>query len=576
MLRSLTSRLARGALGRDAPASLVHALQGRSAVRHLSTVTRQRLSTMRDCTGRAEPLESSSSTWGSNLRGLGHNNYLGKILNARVYDIAKETPLQAAPLLSAQLANTVMLKREDLQPIFSFKIRGAYNKIAQLSREQLAAGVVACSAGNHAQGVALSAVHLGIDAIIIMPKGTPAIKVDAVRKLRGNVRLHGDNYDEAQAEAMRLVESEGRTLIHPFDDPLVIAGQGTIGAEILKQTTGKPLHAVFVCCGGGGMLAGIAAYIKRVRPGVLIIGVEAEDAAGMTTSLRNGQRTALETVGLFADGAAVRMVGQETFRVCNELVDDMVTVTTDEICAAIKDGFMETRCVLEPAGALAIAGMKRWVASTNVRDHTLVGIASGANMDFDRLRFVSERADSSETMLSVLIPETPGAFRRLISCIEPRNVTEFSYRMGRDDAAAVYLSFQARGATADARADDATSVLTALRADGNTVSDLRDNELAKAHLRHLGGGRKDVPNERLIRFEFPERPGALSHFLDALDAVGWNVSLFQYRNHGADIGRVLAGVQVPPEQTELMSSFLDEVGYRYELEDENELRQHFL
>ena len=525
---------------------------------------------------KAETLEESSGSWGSNVRGLGHNNYLGKILNARVYEVANETPLQPAPLLSAQLNNNVLLKREDQQPVFSFKIRGAYNKIAQLSKEQQQAGVVACSAGNHAQGVALSAVHLGIDAVIIMPTGTPNIKVDAVRKLRGNVRLHGSTYDEAQAEAMRLVDVEGRTLIHPFDDPLVIAGQGTIAMEILKQTTGKPLHAVFVCCGGGGMLAGIAAYIKRVRPGVMVIGVEAEDAAGMTTSLRNGKRTALDTVGLFADGAAVRLVGQETFRVCNELVDDMVTVTTDEICAAIKDGFMETRCVLEPAGALAIAGMKRWVASTNVRDQTFVGIASGANMDFDRLRFVSERADSSETMLSVLIPEIPGAFRNLISHIEPRNVTEFSYRMGSPDKAAIYLSYQAKGMNAETRLADTAGVLTSLRQAKFVVSDLRDNEMAKAHLRHLGGGRAGVPNERLIRFEFPERPGALSHFLDALNAVGWNVSLFQYRNHGADIGRVLVGVQVPPEQPDRFTEFLDKVGYEYELEDDNELRKHFL
>ena len=301
---------------------------------HDEEVRKRRLSSIAGISRpvRFATLEDSSSGFGANVRGLGHNNYLGKILNSRVYDIAIETPLQRAPILSTQLNNTVYLKREDLQPVFSFKIRGAYNKIAQLSREQQLAGIVACSAGNHAQGVAMSAAHLGIDAIIVMPTGTPAIKVDAVRKLRGNVKLHGSNYDEAQAEAMRLVETEGRTLIHPFDDPLVIAGQGTIGAEVLKHMTGKPLHAIFVCCGGGGMLAGIAAYIKRVRPGVLVIGVEAEDAAGMTASLRNGELTQLETVGLFADGAAVRTVGAETFRICNELVDDMVTVTTDEIC----------------------------------------------------------------------------------------------------------------------------------------------------------------------------------------------------------------------------------------------------
>ena len=519
--------------------------------------------------------------FGVNQRGLGHNNYLGKILNARVYDIARETPLSAAPMLSTQLQNTVLLKREDMQPVFSFKIRGAYNKMAQLRPEQQRAGVVACSAGNHAQGVAMSATALGIDAVIVMPKGTPGIKVDAVRKLKGNVLLHGDNYDEAQAEAMRLVELEGRTLIHPFDDPLVIAGQGTIAMEILKQQNGKALDAIFVCCGGGGMLAGVAAYVKRVRPEVMVIGVEATDAAGMTASLRAGRHVSLDKVGLFADGAAVKTVGRETFRICHELVDDMVTVSTDEICAAIKDGFAETRCVLEPAGALAIAGMKKWVAATGARDLTLVGTASGANMDFDRLRFVSERADSSETMLSVLIPERPGAFRALISHLEPRNVTEFSYRAAGADAtvANIYLSFQGSGHSAECKRADAERVLAAMRADADhvlDVSDMRDNELAKAHLRHLGGGRADLPHERLIRFEFPERPGALVHFLDALNGVGWNVSLFHYRNHGADIGRVLAGLSVPPEQLSRVEEFLNEVGYEYQIEDKNAIGQRFL
>ena len=390
------------------------------------------------------PLEADTNTsWGGNLRGLGHNNYLGKILNARVYEVAVETPLQPAPTLSAKLGNTVLLKREDLQPVFSFKIRGAHNKIASLSREQVARGIVACSAGNHAQGVSLSASTLGIDAVIVMPTATPAIKVDGVRKFGGTVVLHGNNYDEAQAEAMRRVESEGRTLIHPFDDPLVIAGQGTIGLEVLKQMNGKPLDAIFVCCGGGGMLAGIAAYVKRVRPQVMIIGVEAADGAGMTASLKAGVRTSLETVGTFADGAAVQTIGAETFRICNELVDEMVTVSNDEICAAIKDGFTETRCVLEPAGALAIAGIKKWVASSNVRDMTYVVIASGANMDFDRLRFVSERADASETLMSVEIPEKAGSFRRFISHIEPRNISEFSYRYGDDARASILASFQA-------------------------------------------------------------------------------------------------------------------------------------
>mmetsp|Transcript_33168 Transcript_33168/g.65978 ORF Transcript_33168/g.65978 Transcript_33168/m.65978 type:complete len:576 (-) Transcript_33168:315-2042(-) len=563
-------------------------------VRHLkirprALLTRQLCSKAEASTHKPTALNSleadTSSSWGSNVRGLGHNNYLGKILNARVYEAARETPLQSAPILSARLGNTILIKREDLQPVFSFKIRGAYNKIAQLSREQLRAGIVACSAGNHAQGVALSAATLGTDAVIVMPKGTPAIKVDAVQKLHGNVLLHGSSYDEAQAEAMRLVELEGRTLIHPFDDPLVIAGQGTIGMEILKQTTGKQLDAVFVCCGGGGMLAGIAAYIKRVRPGVMVIGVEAADAAGMTESIRAGKRTTLDTVGIFADGAAVKTVGQETFRICNELVDEMVTVSTDEICAAIKDGFTETRCVLEPAGALAIAGVKRWVELTNARDLTFVVTASGANMDFDRLRFVSERADSSETMISVTIPERAGSFRSLIGHIEPRNVTEFSYRMRSGDAqqATVYLSFQARGSDGEERLSDAGAVIAAMRADGLHVSDLRENEMAKGHLRYLGGGRASVAGEHLFRFEFPERPGALVHFLDSLrisstdcTAPGWNVSLFQYRNHGADIGRVLAGLQVPPEQEAQLETFLSKLGFNYSREDDNAVSQQFL
>ena len=520
------------------------------------------------------PLEADTNPgFGANVRGLGHNNYLGKILNARVYELARETPLQHAANLSAQLQNRVLLKREDMQPVFSFKIRGAYNKIAQLSREQLAAGIVACSAGNHAQGVALSAVHLGIDAVIIMPTATPAIKVNAVRKLGGNVVLHGSNYDEAAAEAMRRVAQEGRTLIHPFDDPLVIAGQGTIAMEILRQTTGKPLHAIFVCCGGGGMLAGIAAYVKRVRPGVLVIGVEAEDAAGMTASIKAGKLTTLDQVGIFADGAAVRTVGTETFRICNELVDDMVTVSNDEICAAIKDGFMDTRSILEPAGALAIAGTKKWVAQSNVKDNTYVALASGANMDFDRLRFVSERADLSETLVSVEIPERPGAFRAMMSIVEPRNVTEFSYRYcDRKTAASVMMSFQAKGP------GDAQSVINALAADGCATRDLSGNELAKAHARHLVGGRSktgEVENELLYRFEFPERPGALSQFLDTLNH-GWNVSLFHYRNHGADIGRVLVGVQVPPDEVPQHRAFLDRLGYVYHPETENPVYQQFM
>ncbi|CAM9814404.1 unnamed protein product, partial [Phaeothamnion confervicola] len=472
-------------------------------------------------------------------------DYLSKVLNSRVYDIAVETPLQHAVNLSNMLQNDVLLKREDMQPVYSFKIRGAYNKIAHCTREQLDRGVVACSAGNHAQGVALSAARLSVRATIVMPLATPLIKVNAVRNFGGptvTIRLHGQNYDEASDEAKRLVAEEGYTLVHPFDDPDVIAGQGTVGMEILKARNGRPLDAIFACVGGGGLVAGIAAYVKAVRPEVKVVGVEAEDAAGMTASLRAGRVVPLAAVGLFADGAAVRVTGAETFRVAHALVDDMVTVTTDEICQAIKLGFNDTRCVMEPAGALAIAGARKYIRERALIGRTVAAVCSGANMDFDRLRFVSERADSSETLLSVAIPERPGAFRQLYAELFPRNVTEFSYRYRDPAHADIMISFQALPGVG--RAGDAAAVRRRLADHGYQVLDLSDNELAKVHARHLVGGRSPgVRHERLYRFEFPEAPGALSRFLDAL-AGGWNVSLFHYRNHGSDFGRVLAGLQV--------------------------------
>ena len=457
-----------------------------------------------------------------------------------------------------------------MQPIFSFKIRGAYNKIATLTENQISNGIVACSAGNHAQGVAYSAKMLNIDAVIVMPKMTPSIKVDSVRKLGGaRVVLHGDSYDEAAAEANRLVELEGRTLIHPFDDPLVIAGQGTIGVEILKQTTGRPLHAIFVCCGGGGMLAGIASYVKQVRPDVKVIGVEAADAAGMTASLQNKQLTTLDQVGLFADGAAVRKVGSETFRLCMEHVDAMVTVSTDELCASIKAAFEDTRCILEPAGALAIAGACQWSEEHGTSGETYVAISSGANMNFDSLRFVSERADASETLLSVQIPEQPGAFRRFISRLSPHNVTEFAYRFNGTEHAYVLVSFQAKGN------DEVKRVRRVLHDDGCETINLQDNEMAKVHVRHLAGGRVDVPNELVYRFEFPERPGALVNFLDKLDG-GWNVTMFHYRNHGGDVGHVLAGIQVPEDEQQRFGDFLSRLQYVFHPESDNESYTRFL
>lgn len=500
--------------------------------------------------------------------------YLSRILNARVYEAAIETDLQHAKNLSAHLNNTVLLKREDTQPVFSFKIRGAYNKMAHLTKEQLEKGVVACSAGNHAQGVALSSRMLGCRAVIVMPLATPSIKVNSVRVHGGptvEVRLFGNTYDEAASEAKRLEKEEGMSMIHPFDDPHVIAGQGTIGMEILQKCVSRPLDAIFVCCGGGGMLAGIAAYVKRVRPTVKVIGVEAADAAGMTASLREGKVVTLDSVGLFADGAAVKTIGSETFRVCNRLVDDMITVETDQICNAVKLSYNDARVVLEPAGALAVAGMKKYVEETGVSGATFVAITSGANMDFDRLRFVSERADESERTLAVTIPETPGSFRALYSLIWPRNVTEFSYRYETDAKAHVLISFQ----PVMNIENDFDGVVDKLRENEFECFDLSHNELAKAHVRHLAGGRSVVPHERLFRFDFPESPGALQRFLLSLD-ITWNVSLFHYRNHGDDFGRVLVGIQVPEKCDRNLQTFLSTLGYNYVEETDNPAYRTFL
>ena len=500
--------------------------------------------------------------------------YLSRILNARVYDAAVETDLQYAPNLSGHLKNTVFLKREDTQPIFSFKIRGAYNKMAHLSQEELSKGVVACSAGNHAQGVALSAKMLKCRAVIVMPLATPLIKVSSVRVHGGptvEVRLFGNNYDEAAAEAKRLEVEEKLTSVHPFDDPLTIAGQGTVGMEILKECVSKPLDAIFVCCGGGGLLAGVAAYVKRVRPTVKVIGVEAEDAAGMTASLREGKVVSLDNAGLFADGAAVKTVGDETFRVCKALVDGMITVDTDEICSAIKMAYNDARVVLEPAGALGVAGMKKYVADNEISGQTLVAITSGANMDFDRLRFVSERADGSERTVACTIPEKPGTFRALYSLIWPRNVTEFSYRFESEGEAHILLSFRPVASIEN----DFEAVMQSLKENGFSCLDLSHNELAKVHVRHLAGGRSSVKNERLFRFHFPESPGALQRFLQSLE-FDMNVSLFHYRNHGDDFGRVLVGIQVPEDSNGALQSFLDTLGYRCVEETDNPVYHIFL
>ena len=501
-----------------------------------------------------------------------HPDYLEKILNAQVYDVAVETPLDAAPNLSARIGNTILFKREDMQPVFSFKLRGAYNKIAQLSPERLKRGVICASAGNHAQGVALSAARLGCRAVIVMPTSTPAIKIEAVRNRGGEVVLAGDSYDDAYAHALVLEKAEKLTFVHPFDDPEVIAGQGTIGMEILRQHP-KPIHAVFCCVGGGGLISGVAAYIKRLRPETRIIGVEAVDADAMTQSLHAGKRIRLKQVGLFADGAAVKYVGEETFRLCQLYVDEMVRVDTDAICAAIKDVFEDTRAVLEPAGALAVAGAKAYAAQHKLKDKTLVAIASGANMNFDRLRFVAERAEvgeQREAILAVTLPEKPGSLKHFLSLIGARNITEFNYRFNYRQEAHVFVGVQV-----NSRAES-LKLVEQLRRHGYATLDLTDDEMAKLHIRHLVGGHSPhVDHEIVYRFEFPERSGALMNFLTQMSAE-WNISLFHYRNHGADYGRVLVGMQVPPAEMKQFKDFLKKLGYAHWNESDNPAYKLFL
>ncbi|MDP2795628.1 MAG: threonine ammonia-lyase, biosynthetic [Sulfurisoma sp.] len=501
-------------------------------------------------------------------------DYLEKILNARVYDVAIETPLDLASNLTARTGNRILLKREDMQPVFSFKLRGAYNKIVHLAPAQRKRGVICASAGNHAQGVALSARKLGCRAVIVMPTTTPPIKIDAVRKHGGamvEVVLAGDSYDEAHAHALELEKRKKLVFIHPFDDPDVIAGQGTIGMEILRQHP-DPIDAVFCCIGGGGLIAGVAAYIKRLRPHTKIIGVEAADADAMARSLAAGRRVRLDSVGLFADGAAVKYVGQETFRLCQEYVDEVVLVDTDAICAAIKDVFEDTRSILEPAGALAIAGAKAWAKATGAKDKTLVAVASGANMNFDRLRFVAERAElgeQREAVLAVTIPEKPGSFRKFCNLIGKRAITEFNYRFSDAREAHVFAGVQV--------ADRAESLklVESLQKHGLATLDLTDDEMAKLHVRHMVGGHAPVAHELLYRFEFPERPGALMNFLESMSR-GWNISLFHYRNHGADTGRVLVGMQVPPAEMKEFRAFLKNLGYRHWDESKNPAYKLFL
>jgi threonine dehydratase len=502
------------------------------------------------------------------------DNYIERILRARVYDVAIESPLEPAPRLSRRLGNQVLFKREDLQPVFSFKLRGAYNKIAHLSESLAKRGVICASAGNHAQGVALAAKRRGIPAVVVMPQTTPDIKVSAVRDLGGEVVLHGDDYDSAFDHAQSIVRDRNLAFVHPFDDPDVIAGQGTVAVEIMRQANNE-VDAIFVPVGGGGLIAGIAVYAKYLNPKVRIIGVEPVDAAAMHESLRAKKRVVLERVGIFADGVAVKKVGEETFRLCREHVDEIVLVDTDEICAGIQDIFEDTRSIVEGAGALAVAGIKKYCALNNWKDKRVVAVNSGANMNFDVLRYVAERSDvgqAREALLAVDIPEQPGSFLKFCEILGQRAVTEFNYRYGSKERAQIFVGFAvARGK------EERDEVTAALRAAGYGVTDMTDNEMAKLHVRYMVGGHANgaVANERLYRFEFPERKGALLKFLQAV-GTRWNITLFHYRNHGSDYGRVLAGIDVPASDTGDFLDHLNVLHFSYSDETNNPAYRIFL
>jgi threonine dehydratase len=522
------------------------------------------------------------STRPQKSRALQPADYLKKILTARVYDVASESALEVAKNLSQRLHNTVLLKREDQQPVRSFKLRGAYNKMAHLTTAQLKKGVICASAGNHAQGVALGASRLGTKAIIVMPTTTPSVKVEAVKALGGEVVLAGDSYSDAYQHALTLEKKNGMTFVHPFDDPEVIAGQGTIAMEMLRQHQG-PLDAVFVAIGGGGLISGVANYIKAVRPEVKVIGVQMDDSSAMMQSVQKGKRVTLNDVGLFSDGTAVKLVGEETFRISKNLVDGFITVDTDAVCAAIKDVFVDTRSIVEPAGALAVAAIKQYVAAHKTKGQTYAAILCGANMNFDRLRFVAERAEvgeEREALLAVTIPEQPGSLRKFCELIGdlpsfgggkgPRNVTEFNYRMSDQAKAHVFV-----GLTTGVKGES-SKMAAHFTKHGFESIDLTHDELAKEHIRHMVGGHSDLAHEeRLLRFEFPERPGALMKFLLAM-RPGWNISLFHYRNQGADYGRILMGLQVPKADNKAFTAFLNELGYPYVEETQNPVYRLFL
>ncbi len=518
------------------------------------------------------PASKTSKRTSKSVKHLSLADYLQKILTARVYDVAVETPLEAAKNLSRRVGNQVLLKREDTQAVFSFKLRGAYNKMAGLSAEQLQRGVICASAGNHAQGVALGARRLGCKAMIVMPVTTPKLKIDAVRALGGEVVLHGDSYSDAHVKALELEAQRGLTFVHPFDDPDVIAGQGTIAMEILRQHQG-PIDAVFVAIGGGGLISGVAAYIKAVRPEIKVIGVQTHDSDAMLRSVRAGRRVQLDDVGLFADGTAVKLVGEETFRLARTLVDDYVVVDTDAVCAAIKDVFQDTRSILEPSGAMGVAAVKQYVDTHRCKGQTFVAITCGANMNFDRLRFVAERAEvgeEREAVFAVTIPEERGSFKRFCELIGPRAVTEFNYRISDSKQAHVFVGL------ATAKRDEVRKLALGFTKHGFQTLDLTDDELAKQHLRHMVGGRSALAqDERLYRFIFPERPGALMRFLSSMHP-SWNISLFHYRNQGADFGRILVGIQVPRSDKLAFKAFLQALAYPCEDETDNPVYRLFL
>ncbi|MEN9865938.1 MAG: threonine ammonia-lyase, biosynthetic [Pseudomonadota bacterium] len=507
-------------------------------------------------------------------------DYLREILTARVYDVADETPLEHAPLLSQRLGNKVYFKREDMQCVFSYKIRGAYNKMVHLSMEQRKRGVICASAGNHAQGVAYSAAKLGCRALIVMPTTTPPVKIDAVKERGGSsveVVLYGESYSDAYNHALKLEQELRLTFVHPFDDPLVIAGQGTIGMEMLRQHP-EPIHAIFIGIGGGGAIAGIATYVKQIRPDIKIIGVQTTDSDAMARSLKAGERVTMHDVGLFSDGTAVKQVGEETFRLAQLYVDEVILVDTDAVCAAIKDVFQDTRSILEPAGALAIAGMKAYVeraagSKDPVHNENLIALASGANMNFDRLRFVAERAEVGEfreAVFAVTIPEERGSFKRFCQLVGPRSVTEFNYRIGNEKNAHIFVGIQI------SNRHESSQLAASFEAHGFTTLDLTHDELSKLHIRHLVGGKSTLAKDELLyRFEFPERPGALARFLTSM-SPDWNISLFHYRSQGGDVGRVLVGLQVPKNDTQAFQAFLTTLGYRYWDESSNPVYRLFL